>query len=602
MHATGVGVLLAVLLFSAAARGALLENVAVYRFAEGARTSADMHAASVASSITDGKGFSGEILKTEGVPAPCLYVNGKETENTTAESLKDGDYWEFTVTPLFGELDYQSLAFHSQAAAHPKYSGGMELNLGIYTSLDNFAAPIRIHTERAEEQGVSDFSKRHKVDLTSLPGSSSPVTFRIVVWDSSKTEAKQNRIDSIVLTALDKSSVPPIEGVRYSYPDPGKRPNHPNASDPGKRVLTDGVTSPGAWLEGDDRWVGVLRKGGSPLMIRFDLGLTRTVSRIRVRYLNGWESGISGPTEVQLRFSVPGKDATQPVTLAGIPAEQSGPKTLVINVDDVAARFVDMTFRNWTGGWTFLSEVTFEETPVGRVSVVGGGQKKRASGPIARLYGPREAEPKLPKLPDPPEPEAAKPVAEATKPAPKAAAAKPKQPAPKPVAKATPKPPAKASTAAAPPKSASPGPVRAKVTASSTNQGSSPKRVMDGDNGTFWISKTGPSSKNPQWIRISFDRPVALKGFALKGAQWHAPCQSAMQVSDDGKTYATLKSKRLANGELWKETFFPVTTRFVRFRFSSSYSNKKPTQAGADVRVAEIKLTGAKSPQAEGGR
>jgi len=236
MRGTGVGVLLAMLLLSATARGELLESVAVYHFAGGTRTSADMHAASVASSITDGKGFSGEILERDGVPAPCLYVDGKETENTTAESIKDGDYWEFTVTPLFGELDYQTLAFRSQAAAHPKYSGGMELNFGIYTSLDKFAAPIKIHSERAEAQGVSDFSKRHKVNLSSLPGSSSPVTFRIVVWDSSKTEAKQNRIDSIVLTALDKSSVPPIAGVRYSYPEPDKRPNHPNASDPEKRA------------------------------------------------------------------------------------------------------------------------------------------------------------------------------------------------------------------------------------------------------------------------------------------------------------------------------------------------------------------------------
>jgi len=370
-----------------------------------------------------------------------------------------------------------------------------------------------------------------------------------------------------------------------------------------KRVLTDGVTSPGAWLEGDDRWVGVLRKGGSPLKIRFDLGSTRTVSRIRVRHLHGWDSGISGPTEVELRFSVPGKDATPPLTLSGIPAEPSGPKTLVIDVADVDARFVDMTFRNWTGGWTFLSEVTFEETPVGKVSVVGGGQKKCASGAIARLHGPKDSEPKLPELPDPPqpEPEAAKPVAEAMKPAPKAAVAKPKQPAPKPVAMA--KPPARRSAAAAPPKSASPGPVRAKLSASSSREGAAPKLAMDGDGGTCWISEKGPSARNPQWLQVAFDRPVTLGGFSLKGGSWNSPCLSTMQISDDGKAFITLARKALSRTETWKGTFHPTPAKYVRFKFTSSYSQNRETQKGPAVRVAEITLTGAKkSPQSRGGR
>lgn len=573
------------LLFCANALGELLVTVAEYDFAEGSRASVDMSASSAASTIADGKGFSSKCLDSAGVPAPCLYVDGKQTENTAEESLKSGDYWTFTVTPLVGELAYQRLTFHAQAAAHPKYSGHMQLNFAIYTSLDNYAKPIKIHSERAEELKVSNFKDLHQVDLSSLPGSSSPVTFRMVVWDSSKAEVKQNRIDNIRLTAIDRSSLPLIEGIRYSYPEGSGQPNHPDAADAEKGVLTDRRSDPGGWNKGG--WAAALRKGGSPLRIRFDLGSVRSVRRIVVDCMDNWPAGISAPTEIQLRFSEPGKDLPPPVSITGIPsAAKWGRRRLVIHVADVTARFVDIKLLNRTGGWTFLSEVAFYETPVGKFTVVGSGLKEGAGGPVAWLHGPKDPGEAL--VPQPVLPKASKP-------------------APKPVATSKPQPPkaqppAKHAPAAVAPKPPPPGPVKAKVTASSTREGSSPKLAMDGNNNTYWSSAKGPSIKSAQWIQVSFSRSVTLKGFSIRGGAHHSPGRSAMQISDDGKKYATLKSKVLKNGELWREVFFPVSTRFVRFRFVSAYSQNKETQSAPDVRISEIKLSGAKSPQAGGGR
>ena len=150
-----------------------------------------------------------------------------------------------------------------------------------------------------------------------------------------------------------------ITEVSYSYQS--DRPNHPDAKDPEQVVLTDGKTHPGAWNLGG--WAAVLREQGSPLTIRFNLGRRLDLASVTLHYLDDWDAGITAPTRVQLRFSIPGADVAPPVSLTELPASDARLQSVTIPVQDVSARFVEVTVLNWGGGWTFLSEVSFEAVP-----------------------------------------------------------------------------------------------------------------------------------------------------------------------------------------------------------------------------------------------
>jgi len=193
---------LVLLLFAALVSvGDTLVTVAEYDFSGDSRASVDTHALSAASDFADGSGLSGIYNSATGTPLPCLQVDALELANSESDSISSNDYWSFTVTPAAGELGYQTLSFHSQASALNR-NGAYSLSIGVYSSLDNYTARIGSHSEAALSMQDSDFTDLHEIDLSGLPSSGAPVTFRIVAWDSSHWNLKKSRIDTVTVTAV----------------------------------------------------------------------------------------------------------------------------------------------------------------------------------------------------------------------------------------------------------------------------------------------------------------------------------------------------------------------------------------------------------------
>ncbi len=152
--------------------------------------------------------------------------------------------------------------------------------------------------------------------------------------------------------AADSSRLPVVEYVyRQDFPTSA------DARDKERSALTDGKVNPGPWAHGG--WVGVLREGGSPLTVRFDLGAWYLIDSVTLHYLHEPEDGITAPSRVDVAVGSPGRDMGATRSVRDIAVTNTPLQSFTIPFSDTAGQYVELTIFNWRGGWTFLSEVSF---------------------------------------------------------------------------------------------------------------------------------------------------------------------------------------------------------------------------------------------------
>jgi F5/8 type C domain/Carbohydrate binding domain (family 11) len=110
-----------------------------------------------------------------------------------------------------------------------------------------------------------------------------------------------------------------------------------------------------------------------------------------------------------------------------------------------------------------------------------------------------------------------------------------------------------------PPDANPPQPV---VTASSSQENSSPNAAMDGDPGTMWSSKVVQGSE--QHLDIDFLKPREFGGLTLQWAPNEAAVDYDVQFSDDGQTWRTVRSVRNGDGGSDSLMLGESETRYLR--------------------------------------
>ena len=134
------------------------------------------------------------------------------------------------------------------------------------------------------------------------------------------------------------------------------------------------------------------------------------------------------------------------------------------------------------------------------------------------------------------------------------------------------------------------------VTASSEQKEHPARNVLNGSGDSFWVSDSsevgqGPSREKPQWLQVSFAKPVAVAGVNLRPRPSYGPREGEVRVSDDGKTWKAVQKFEAKDGALVAVPFPEVCAIQVRVVFFSAFDPRFP-QRPRNVQVAELALVG----------
>ncbi len=134
----------------------------------------------------------------------------------------------------------------------------------------------------------------------------------------------------------------------------------------------------------------------------------------------------------------------------------------------------------------------------------------------------------------------------------------------------------------------------AKVTATSSGNGYPASNATDGDAATFWVSGSskpgeGLSAQNPESLQFVFDEAKKVSAMKILGRAGYGPKSGAIQVSDDGKNFRTVKEFSIKDGVETVVQFAPTSAKEFRVMFTSAYDQNNP-KAPRNVQVSEISL------------
>ncbi|HAO80916.1 MAG TPA: glycosyl hydrolase family 43, partial [Verrucomicrobia subdivision 3 bacterium] len=114
-------------------------------------------------------------------------------------------------------------------------------------------------------------------------------------------------------------------------------------------------------------------------------------------------------------------------------------------------------------------------------------------------------------------------------------------------------------------------------------------KLTDGDSKTF-VRLPIPKRGQPQFAQLEFQKPFSARTVKITGGPGIPECSGEIQVSDDGKTFHTLKPFAFARrGSATRTISFgaqPVAARFWRVQFTAVGAKAKVT----DIPLAEIEL------------
>ena len=130
----------------------------------------------------------------------------------------------------------------------------------------------------------------------------------------------------------------------------------------------------------------------------------------------------------------------------------------------------------------------------------------------------------------------------------------------------------------------------------SEQPGNSLKLLADGDPKTFWVSTTGklrvgPSRERPAWVQFEFATPTSVDRLTIQPRPGYGPRACELQVSDDGKTYRSVKTFTAEEKKDTAVTFDAASGRLFRLTIFSSYDPLSP-KAPRNVQIAELRLAG----------
>ncbi len=103
--------------------------------------------------------------------------------------------------------------------------------------------------------------------------------------------------------------------------------------------------------------------------------------------------------------------------------------------------------------------------------------------------------------------------------------------------------------------------------------------AVDGNEQTFWVSEgrkpgEGPTKQKPEWLRFEFIEPITVKTLHLIPRTPFGPRQIEVQVSDDGRTFTTVKAFSLTKEASFELPLPPTTSRIFRVLITDSYATE----------------------------
>lgn len=143
---------------------------------------------------------------------------------------------------------------------------------------------------------------------------------------------------------------------------------------------------------------------------------------------------------------------------------------------------------------------------------------------------------------------------------------------------------------------------RPTVSSSSRLEGHTEEAVVDSDPDTFWVSQRGPTADQPEWLCLTFPRPVELSGVRVLGRPGYGPRACQWQVAADGGKFRTLQSFTVENKREATVRFPIVKAAEFRLLIESAYDPRQP-DSPRNAQVAEMTLLDADGrPLSTGGR
>lgn len=184
--------------FLASAPAAQADVLASYAFTGFNPASGDTHAESVASNVAVGPGVNAPIISAGG--NEFVGASGDTTAGSEADSLTEGDYISFTVTPSVGyQLNLTNLTFNASTS----WGGSTPAtwNVALYSSVGGFTSSAQLHHYGEPDGSTGNAWVPQNVDLSSaaFQGLTGTIEFRIYFWDGAGGSTSNVRVDDIVL-------------------------------------------------------------------------------------------------------------------------------------------------------------------------------------------------------------------------------------------------------------------------------------------------------------------------------------------------------------------------------------------------------------------
>ena len=134
------------------------------------------------------------------------------------------------------------------------------------------------------------------------------------------------------------------------------------------------------------------------------------------------------------------------------------------------------------------------------------------------------------------------------------------------------------------------------ITASSQQTGHPAAKAVDGDTGSYWVSRgteldEGPTRQRPEWLQLNFREPVTAHRLAVLGRPNYGPRNCELQVSGDGKIFRTVKAFTASDQKQTAVSFDETTGRAFRLVVYSSFDPRFPDQP-RNVQIAALQLAG----------
>lgn len=134
------------------------------------------------------------------------------------------------------------------------------------------------------------------------------------------------------------------------------------------------------------------------------------------------------------------------------------------------------------------------------------------------------------------------------------------------------------------------------ITASSAQPNQDAGLAADGKPMTFWVSGgtesgQGPTPQKPQWLQLEFSSPVTSECLSLIPRDTYGPRDCELRVSDDGKSFRSVKAfTASATGET-KISYPTVKGRVFRVVITSAFDPKFP-ESPRNAQISELTLLG----------